>query len=84
MFGVDCSSGDTFTDGKSELTMTQMFVPDPVMSLAIEPTKREAQANFSKALSRFTREDPTFRVSFDQESKQVRSFGGVNTLADIL
>lgn len=48
-----------------------MFVPDPVVSLALRPTGQE-NANFSKALSRFQREDPTFRVHIDSESKEVR------------
>ena len=43
--------------------MTSMNVPEPVMSLAIMPASREAAGNFSKALSRFQREDPTFRVT---------------------
>ncbi|CAG8506661.1 12694_t:CDS:10 [Ambispora leptoticha] len=69
MFGIDCSSGDTFTDGTLEYTMTSMFVPDPVISLAITPKVKES-VNFSKALNRFQREDPTFRVSIDPESKE--------------
>ena len=70
MFGVDCASGDTFTDGKIRYTMTSMHVPDPVISLAVEPKSRDGQANFSKALNRFSREDPTFRVHRDEESAQ--------------
>lgn len=46
-----------------------MFVPTPVISLSIEPKGRE-MPNFSKALSRFQREDPTFKVHLDSESKQ--------------
>jgi translation elongation factor EF-G len=37
MFGVDCASMDTFTDGTTQLAMSSMFVPEPVMSLAIKP-----------------------------------------------
>ncbi|KAI5080805.1 hypothetical protein GOP47_0003988 [Adiantum capillus-veneris] len=70
VFGIDCASGDTFTDGSVKYTMTSMNVPEPVMSLAITPASRDATANFSKALNRFQREDPTFRVSLDQESGQ--------------
>ncbi|KAJ3065414.1 Elongation factor G, mitochondrial [Podochytrium sp. JEL0797] len=69
LFGVDCASGDTFTDGTTALTMTTMFVPSPVISLSIEPKGKEG-ANFSKALNRFQREDPTFKVHVDNESKQ--------------
>lgn len=70
MFGVECASGDTFTDGATRLAMTSITVPEPVMSLAVAPKAREMSANFSKALSRFMREDPTFKVSLDAESGQ--------------
>ena len=70
MFGVDCASGDTFTDGKVRYSMTSMFVPDAVISLAISPKEKKDQTNFSKALGRFQREDPTFRVHRDDESNE--------------
>ncbi|MBL8004189.1 MAG: elongation factor G [Candidatus Kapabacteria bacterium] len=68
MFGVDCASGDTFTDGKLNVTMTSMFVPNPVIELAVSPKEKAGQVNFSKALNRFTKEDPTFQVYRDEES----------------
>jgi elongation factor G len=68
MFGVDCASGDTFTDGSVNYTMTSMFVPEPVIELAVAPKDKAGQVNFSKALNRFTKEDPTFRVTRDEES----------------
>jgi len=67
---VECSSGDTFTDGKVNYTLTSMFVADAVISLAIAPKDKGSQANFSKALNRFSKEDPTFRVHRDEESAQ--------------
>jgi len=70
LFGVDCSSGDTFTSGGARLAMTSMRVPDPVMSLAVTPAKKDGAAQFSKALQRFQKEDPTFRVSSDAETGQ--------------
>ena len=70
LFGVDCKSGDTFTSGDVNLAMTSMRVPEPVMSLAVSPKSRAETANFSKALSRFQREDPTFKVRLDEESGQ--------------
>jgi elongation factor G len=79
LFGVDCASGDTFTCGKQPLTMTSMHVPDAVVTLAVEPLKKSGQANFSKALNRFSKEDPTFRVSFDEESGQT-IIGGMGEL----
>ncbi|CZT25379.1 probable Elongation factor G, mitochondrial [Ramularia collo-cygni] len=68
VFGVDCASGDTFTDGGLGYSMTSMFVPDPVISLSIRPKHTKDTPNFSKAISRFQREDPTFRVHVDTES----------------
>src|SRR4029453_7992725 len=68
IFGVDCNSGDTFTDGTLNVAMSSMFVPDSVISLTVSPKDNKAQANMSKALRRFTKEDPTFRVSADPES----------------
>ncbi len=70
MFGVECSSGDTFTDDKIHYTMTSMFIPNAVISLAVAPKEKANQTNFSKALNRFTKEDPTFRVHRDEESAQ--------------
>ncbi|GAA5861484.1 hypothetical protein JCM3774_000266 [Rhodotorula dairenensis] len=71
MFGVECSSGDTFSDqpGGGGYTMTSMFVPEPVISLAIRPKGQETP-NFSRALNRFQKEDPTFRVHVDSESQE--------------
>ncbi|QLG72891.1 hypothetical protein HG535_0D06000 [Zygotorulaspora mrakii] len=68
-FGIECSSGDTFTDGTVDYSMSSMYVPDAVVSLSITPKTKDA-ANFSKALNRFQKEDPTFRVRFDAESKE--------------
>ena len=70
LFGVECASGDTFTDGKNAYSMTSMFVPDPVISLSLTPKNKDT-TNFSKALQRFQREDPTFKVHLDEESKEV-------------
>ncbi len=68
MFGIDCNSGDTFTDGEMNVAMTSMFVPEPVISLTVTPKDNKAQTNMSKALRRFTKEDPTFRVGADPET----------------
>ncbi len=70
MFGVECASGDTFTDGSIRYTMTSMHVPNAVISLAVAPKDKAGGANFSKALNRFSKEDPTFRVHRDEESAQ--------------
>jgi elongation factor G len=70
IFGVDCNSGDTFTDGTVNYAMTSMFVPKPVISVAIRPKDSGAEINMSKALNRFTREDPTFQCWVDPESNE--------------
>nr|GLL40751.1 elongation factor G-2, mitochondrial isoform X2 [Ipomoea trifida] len=70
VFGVDCATGDTFTDGSVRYTMTSMNVPEPVMSLAVSPVSKDSGGQFSKALNRFQKEDPTFRVGLDPESGQ--------------
>ena len=68
VFGVECSSGDTFTDGSKPYSMESIHIQDPVMSLAISPTGKDTGQAFTKALQRFQREDPTFRVHVDKES----------------
>jgi elongation factor G len=70
LFGIDCNSGDTFTDGAVNYAMTSMFVPAPVITVAIKPKDSSAEINMSKALNRFTREDPTFKCWVDPESNE--------------
>ncbi|MEO2013236.1 MAG: elongation factor G [Fuerstiella sp.] len=68
--GVDCASGDTFLGGGVEYSLENIFVADPVIRLSIEPAKREDADKLVKALERFRREDPTFRVLSDEETQQ--------------
>ena len=68
LFGVDCYSGDTFTDGKFNYVMTSMFVPEPVISLALKPKDTANNDKMFKAINRFVKEDPTFRSYVDHES----------------
>jgi len=68
LFGIDCYSGDTFTDGSLSYSMSSMFVPEPVISLSVTPEDNKSQNNMSRALNRFIREDPTFRSHVDEES----------------
>lgn len=70
LFGVDCETGDTFTDGTAKITMTSMFVPNAVISLAVRPKDKSGDANFTKALNKFRKEDPTFKVHRDEESNE--------------
>lgn len=71
LFGVDCASGDTFlTTQRSDLSMESMFVPDPVVSMSIQPANSKDRDNFAKAIARFTKEDPTFQYCYDEDVKE--------------
>jgi elongation factor G len=70
LFGVECASGDTFSSPGLNLAMTAIYVPEPVISLAIEPVDKSSADRVAKALNRFTKEDPTFRTHVDPESNQ--------------
>ncbi|MBD5439829.1 MAG: elongation factor G [Treponema sp.] len=70
LFGIDCASGDTFTSGGLNVSMASMFVPAPVISLSIKPKDKNTAAQMSKALNRFTKEDPTFQTYLDPESNE--------------
>jgi elongation factor G len=68
MFGIDCASGDTFVSPTINYSMLAMHVMEPVISLSIVPKDNKAQINMSKALNRFTKEDPTFKTYVDHET----------------
>ncbi|XP_063245076.1 elongation factor G, mitochondrial [Bacillus rossius redtenbacheri] len=71
LFGVDCASGDTFvTDPKLQLSMESIFVPDPVVSMSIRTVNSKDRDNFSKAVARFTKEDPTYQFHYDVDNKE--------------
>jgi elongation factor G len=70
LFGIECASGDTFTDGTVDIAMSSMHVPAAVISLSIKPVDKRSEDNMGKALGRFTREDPTFRSFIDPESNE--------------
>jgi len=76
VFGIDCASGDSFVlDRNQKLSMESIYVPNPVISMAINPMDKKAEANFGKAVARFTKEDPTFRVWYDKENKETIASG---------
>lgn len=77
LFGIDCASGDTFCAEDLNVSMTSMFVPEPVISLAIKPKDKKSADNMSKALNRFCKEDPTFKSYVDPESNEtiIRGMG---------
>jgi elongation factor G len=68
VLGVDCASGDTYAATRGYCTLENMFVPEPVIRLAIAPLTRDGADRLSKALHRFRREDPTLHVSTDDET----------------
>ncbi|MBD2207216.1 elongation factor G [Calothrix sp. FACHB-1219] len=68
MLGIDCASGDTFYSGETLVFLEKMYVPEPVITLAVTPKKQEDSDRLSKALNRFQKEDPTFKLSIDPES----------------
>ncbi|OQY38297.1 MAG: elongation factor G [Candidatus Cloacimonetes bacterium 4572_65] len=70
IFGVECALGDTFVSGNRKLSLKSMYVPDPIISLAIDCKDKKSLTNMGKALNRFTKEDPTFRYRTDDESGQ--------------
>lgn len=71
LFGIDCASGDTFSSRTSaNLSMESIHIPEPVISMSMKPVNKNDLDKFSKGINRFTREDPTFRVHFDTESKE--------------
>ncbi|SIQ58043.1 translation elongation factor 2 (EF-2/EF-G) [Alkalispirochaeta americana] len=70
LFGIDCASGDTFCDPSLNVSMTSMYVPEPVISLSLKPKDKASSDRMGKALGRFIKEDPTFRSYVDEESNE--------------
>jgi elongation factor G len=70
MVAVDCASGDTFCDEDVNFSLESIFVADPVIRLSVTPASSADQDKMAKALNRFMREDPTFRVSTDPQTSE--------------
>ncbi|MDY0376122.1 MAG: elongation factor G [Desulfobacterium sp.] len=70
MFGIDCASGDTFVSPGINYSLIAMHVMEPVISLSLQPVDNKSQINMSKALNRFTKEDPTFKTFVDKETNE--------------
>ncbi|MCA9208507.1 MAG: elongation factor G, partial [Planctomycetales bacterium] len=71
IMGVDCASGDTYSSQAKYCTLESMFVPEPVIKIAVSPTSRSEADKMGKALQRFRKEDPTFRVFNDEETGEI-------------
>ncbi len=70
VLAIDCASGDTICGEGLNYSLESIFVADPVISLSITPASSADQERMAKALNRFMKEDPTFRVSTDPETGQ--------------
>jgi elongation factor G len=70
LLGLDCASGDTICGEGVNYSLESIYVADPVISLSITPASSADQERMAKALNRFMKEDPTFRVSSDPETGQ--------------
>ncbi len=75
VIGIDCSSGDTFSSEKDFCTLESMFVPEPVIQIAVRAKATKDADRLGKALYRFRKEDPTLSISTDQESGETLMAG---------
>ncbi len=66
----DTFTGDTICDENAPIILESLFIPEPVISVAVEPKTKQDMEKLSKALQSLSEEDPTFRVSIDPETNQ--------------
>lgn len=66
----DTLTGDTLCDEAAPIILESLFVPEPVISVAVEPKTKQDMEKLSKALQSLSEEDPTFRVAVDPETNQ--------------
>ncbi|GIT29635.1 MAG: hypothetical protein Ct9H300mP1_16810 [Planctomycetaceae bacterium] len=71
VMGIDAASGDTYASLRDYCTLEGMFVPEPVIGVAVRTNDRNDEDRLTQALQRFRREDPTFRVATDPETNEV-------------
>ncbi len=64
------ATGETLCDGRAAITLERMEFPDPVISVAVEPRTKADQDRMGVALGKLAKEDPSFRVTSDEESSQ--------------
>jgi len=70
VMGIDCVSGDTLCDPDISVSLENMHVPEPVMSISIMPERAVDREPMSKALNRFCKEDPTFHTHYEEEAAE--------------
>ena len=80
----DVTTGDTLCDIKKPIILEKMTFPEPVISVAVEPKTKTDQEKMSTALGRLAQEDPSFRVSSDEESGQTIISGMGELHLDVL
>eukprot|EP01064_Diplonema_japonicum_P000984 TRINITY_DN1064_c1_g1_i2.p1 TRINITY_DN1064_c1_g1~~TRINITY_DN1064_c1_g1_i2.p1 ORF type:complete len:763 (+),score=268.33 TRINITY_DN1064_c1_g1_i2:50-2290(+) len=75
--GIDCASGDTFVNAmqKTLISCESIFVPDPVISIQVNPKNLGQMQDLIAALKKFEKEDPTFKVSVDLETRDLSMSG---------
>ncbi|WP_442510291.1 elongation factor G [Novipirellula sp. SH528] len=71
VMGIDSASGDTYAESREFCTLESMFIADPVIKIAVAPATRSDGDKLAKALQRFRKEDPTFRVATDEETNEI-------------
>ncbi|MGB3492370.1 MAG: elongation factor G [Elainellaceae cyanobacterium] len=64
-------TGDTLCDGDDPVILESLYIPEPVISVAVEPKTKQDMEKLSKALQSLSEEDPTFRVNTDPETNQI-------------
>ncbi len=70
VMGLECATGDTYCEEGTNVSLESIYAAEPVIDLSIQPNKRADYDKLSKALNRFMREDPTFRVHVDPETSE--------------
>ena len=70
VMGLECATGDTYCEEDTNVSLESIYAAEPVIDLSIQPVKRADYDKLSKALNRFMREDPTFRVHVDPETSE--------------
>jgi elongation factor G len=68
VMGIECATGDTYCAEGTDLSLESIYAAEPVIDLSIQPVKRADYDKLAKALHRFMREDPTFRVHVEKET----------------
>ncbi len=80
----DTFTGDTICDSDAPIVLESLYIPEPVISVAVEPKTKQDMEKLSKALKSLSEEDPTFRVSIDPETNQTVIAGMGELHLDIL